>query len=833
MKNTSPWYALAREFALFTHRSLFLTGKAGTGKTTFLRNLHNETRKQMAIVAPTGVAAIHAGGSTIHSFFQLPFTPFAPTVAGRKELIEKMKMNARQRKVIQELELLVIDEISMVRADILDAIDTVLRHIRYNFSEPFGGVQMLLIGDMFQLSPVALDTEWRILSEHYSSPYFFQSQVIKQHPPVYIEFDTIFRQTSTDFIRVLNQVRNNCLTAHSQALLESRYDPTFRPAASDTYVTLTTHNYKADRINTEELANIKSAQKLFTATIKGDFPEKNDPTDRALALKVDAKVIFIKNDTDVAKRFYNGKIGIVRKLTDDKVWIACAGEDEWIEVGKMTWQNIRYSTNETTRQIEEEVVGTFEQLPVRLAWAITIHKSQGLTFEKAIIDAGDAFASGQVYVALSRCRSLEGVVLRSKINPGSIENNREIVAHEKQKPALEELENQLNLSRQHFRAFVLTKLFDFKSAIGQCARLKRETETVAASFNDETLPFLKNCFVQLQQLQEVAEKFQSQLKAIFTSAVVDENYLSERIAAATNYYDEKLENLLETIAQSPATTDSRQHARDFTDQLRSIYAGVALKKHILEKLTSPFDVENYFQLKNSFVLSSFTLNAYANTSSNLQANMRHPKLYAELMELRNRICEPRNLPIYIVAGTKTITEMAELLPLTSTDLLKIHGFGPAKAEKYGEQFLELIRNYCTQHGLDTNMAEKQLSAKNTKKAAKEKKATKLTSQKQKGNSQHESLVLFKSGKSIEYIADQRGLAVSTICSHLSQMVDAGQLHINELISNEKIEKATQLTGQASPSASYQILSSVLTPIEINFFISHRRNKYMGAKKKLI
>src|SRR5665647_1097527 len=323
MQTPSPYYQLAQDFALFTNRSIFLTGKAGTGKTTFLRKLKKETKKQMAVVAPTGVAAINAGGTTMHSFFQLPFTPFVPTVEGRKNLIEKMKMQGNRRKVLQELELLVIDEISMVRADVLDSVDTILRHVRYRNNEPFGGVQVIFIGDMFQLSPVATDEEWRLLSQYYSSPYFFHSQVILQQQPVYIELDKIFRQTNVDFIRLLNEVRNNCLSNEGLALLQSRYNPLFVPPRDDTYITLTTHNYKADQINGEELTKISGRTYKFEAKIEGEYPEKSYPTEKTLELKIGAKVMFLRNDSETPRRFFNGKIGVVEKVNDDYITIKC------------------------------------------------------------------------------------------------------------------------------------------------------------------------------------------------------------------------------------------------------------------------------------------------------------------------------------------------------------------------------------------------------------------------------------------------------------------------------------------------------------------------------
>lgn len=818
MQDASYFYHLAREFAVSTNRSIFLTGKAGTGKTTFLHKLKKETRKQMAIVAPTGVAAINAGGTTMHSFFQLPLTPFIPTVEGRKELIEKNKMQGFRRKVIQELELLVIDEISMVRADVLDAVDTILRHIRYKHTEPFGGVQVIFIGDMFQLPPVAIDEEWRLLAPYYQSPYFFHSQVIAQQQPIYIELDKIFRQTNADFIRVLNEIRNNNLSASGLSLLQSRYNPLFVPPKDDTYITLTTHNYKADRINAEELRSLKGKTYKFEAEIKGDFPEKSFPTDKELELKIGAKVMFIRNDTETPRRFFNGKIGMIESIEDDLISIKCPGENNPIELEKMIWENIRYSTNESTKQIEENTLGTFMQYPLRLAWAITIHKSQGLTFDKAVIDAGDAFASGQVYVALSRCRSLEGMVLWSKINPYSIENDRQIVEHEQNKVSVEELEYQLNESRNQFRSYILSQLFDFRTGIGHISRLLREVEGVAGSFNEETLPYLKEILKQIQSIQEIADKFQNQLQRILEGNPTNEDYLSERLTAAATYFTGKIENLLETLRQSPATTDSRENARDYNDQLRTTFGFVAQKLHVLKGIKHPFSVEDYFVLKNTFLLPDFTVNAYAKTGTAKQVSSRNPKLFYQLLTLRNKLCEPEDLPIYLVAGSKTLVEMADYLPLTEKDLLKINGFGTTKVEKYGSQFLEIIQQYCQEHKLASQMAEKN----DANREKKEKKP--------KGDSNRITLEMYKDGKTIDEIAAERGLVVSTICTHLSSYINMGLLDINQFVSADKRDKAMKLMEQTNELGSvYQMLSTILDKYEVNFFLSWMRSHKNSEK----
>src|SRR6185503_15459820 len=394
-------FNLAAELVNKSSRNIFLTGKAGTGKTTFLKYIRGNCHKQMAVVAPTGVAAINAGGVTMHSFFQLPFSPFIPeaggfreqneTVTNRNSLLSRLRITTEKKKIFQELELLVIDEISMVRCDMLDAVDTILRHIRRRHNERFGGVQVLFIGDMFQLPPVIKENEWSLLKDFYDSPYFFDSLVIKEEQPVFIEFTKIYRQSEENFIRVLNQVRNNELDNEGRSLLENRFSTEFRRTKDDGYIILTTHNEKARSKNETELNRIGARSFSYTAEIEGDFPESAYPAEEQLQLKVGAQVMFIKNDTDKVKRYFNGKIGIVTDLDDDKILVQCKDEPDEIEVKKEKWENIRYTVDKKSRQLNEEILGSFTQYPLRLAWAITIHKSQGLTFDKVVIDAGEAF----------------------------------------------------------------------------------------------------------------------------------------------------------------------------------------------------------------------------------------------------------------------------------------------------------------------------------------------------------------------------------------------------------------------------------------------------------
>lgn len=711
---TSPVYELARDFVLHTNKNIFITGKAGTGKTTFLHQLKDQSMKQMAIVAPTGVAAINAGGTTLHSFFQLPFNPFLPTTEGRKQLIETVKMRSYKRKILQELELLVIDEISMVRADVLDAVDTMLRHVRYRFKEPFGGVQVIFIGDMYQLSPVASDTEWQLLSQHYHSPYFFHSHACLEKQPVYIELDTIFRQEEKSFIQLLNEVRNNCLSNESLQLLQGRFQPDFTPTDDENWITLTTHNITADRINGLELNQLDSPLKTFTARLEGDFPEKSYPIDMDLQLKVGARVMFIRNDMEQPRRFYNGKIGIIEDFQEKSILVYCPEDDQYIDVVPVEWENIHYTTNSTTNQIETHINGKFIQYPLRLAWAITIHKSQGLTFERAVIDAGRAFAPGQVYVALSRCRTLEGIVLLSSINPGTISNDRVILEHNQQKPDVQTLEAELDESTRAFRLFTLSQIFDFSAAAGQFSRFAKQMEKPEKGFLSDVTSYLNELDALLKSAEDVGNRFLQQLKTIFSSAAIDEDYLTERIEAASVFYKEQLKLMVDKLRLSPAITDNKEVAEEYNEGMKNLLGVLALKLHLMRTIKHPFRAENYFRSKNAFVMPDISINAYSKHSTGKNIKVVNPKLYHLLADLRNKLCETYDTPVYLIAASKSLLEMSEFLPQTKQELLKIHGFGKAKVEKYGSLFLEVINAWCLENNLTSRIFNKPTAEKKTK-----------------------------------------------------------------------------------------------------------------------
>ena len=456
-------FDLAFNFLQNTGTHLFLTGKAGTGKTTFLKRLKEVSPKRMIVVAPTGVAAINAGGVTIHSFFQLPFGPYIPSVgaAGNQSNNYSNKFSRDKINIIRSLDLLVIDEVSMVRADLLDAISDVLCRYK-DRTKPFGGVQLLLIGDLQQLAPVAKDEDWNLLKDHYASTFFFDSKALSESTYFSIELTHVYRQSDSVFINLLNNIRENCFDDETLQQLNRRYIPDFNPDDKQGYITLTTHNYQAQQINNRKLAELPGKSYRFTAEINNDFPEYSYPTDDNLELKCGAQVMFVKNDSSGDHRYYNGKIGKIVFINPNKITVV--GEDgNEIQVEKETWSNVKYTINQETKEITETIAGTFSQYPLKTAWAITIHKSQGLTFEHAIIDASAAFSHGQVYVALSRCKTLEGLVLSSPITRNAMIKDLRIQEFSSSVAEKQPGKEQLEKAQQHYFEELVTELFNFDS----------------------------------------------------------------------------------------------------------------------------------------------------------------------------------------------------------------------------------------------------------------------------------------------------------------------------------------------------------------------------------
>lgn len=489
----------AWEFVEKTGKSVFLTGKAGTGKTTFLKRVVEESRKRVVVVAPTGIAAINAGGVTIHSFFQLPLHPFIP---GAK-LESKFAFSKEKRSIIKTMDVLVIDEISMVRSDLLDAVDSVLRRFRNRF-KPFGGVQLLMIGDLQQLTPVMTDEDFQLLAPYYPTPYFFGSRALSQIDYVTIELKQVYRQQDEEFISILNSVRGGRPSHDVIKALNNRYDPRFTPSADEGYIRLTTHNHIANSYNEQQLDLIDEPVHCFDAVIDGNFPEYAYPTEARLELKAGAQVMFVKNDPSSERRYFNGKIGVVTDFYEEYILVQCPGEDEKIAVEPLEWENCRYVINEQTQEMETEVQGIFKQYPLRLAWAITIHKSQGLTFDRAIIDAAASFASGQVYVALSRCRTLEGMVLATPLRQDAVMTDLRVEDYiDGQEEAAQRSVARLESIKEDYYKELLGELFDFKELAslqkrmlgismefpaGSVVGLAQKHNDILNSLNDKVVP---------------------------------------------------------------------------------------------------------------------------------------------------------------------------------------------------------------------------------------------------------------------------------------------------------------------------------------------------------
>lgn len=800
MLSTNPIFDLAQQFVQCTPCNLFLTGKAGTGKTTFLHHCKTKVAKNMAVVAPTGVAAIHAGGTTIHSFFQLPFGPFIPNgqkfdnqpnASNADQLLGQLRLSSERREVIRKLELLIIDEISMVRCDVLDAIDLVLKHVRNRYQDPFGGVQVLFIGDLQQLPPVIKDEEWSILAQHYSGPFFFQSQVLQQHPPLYLELEKIYRQTDDAFVQLLNQVRNNEMDADAFQWLEKRYHPTFVPQKNDGYITLTTHNQKAEVINATELNNLHSTLAVFEAEITGEFSEKAYPAEVDLKLKPSAQVMFIKNDTERIRRFFNGKIGVIESMTDEQITVKCPGETEPILVSRETWKNVRYTIDKQTNRIETDEIGSFTQFPLRLAWAITIHKSQGLTFEKAIIDAGDAFAPGQVYVALSRCKTMEGMILKSRILPQSIKHDVRIQSFSALKPNLNEIQQLLESSKMTFTHQTILQLFDVEEIMKDLQHLSTLLRDHAQAFETGVHNALHAMLEKFQSIEKTSNAFCKQLQTYFESHhLIDEHHpVQPRIQAASQHFFDAWQMLSDQLVNNPLVTDHKAIAQQSSKLLTNLHHAIAYKLHLLQETKAGFNLENFLQVKTEFRIPTTKLQTYSGLK---QVDATNDSPNNELLKLlrstRDQFCAEHNLPVYMVAGSAALKEMANYRPLREKDIQRITGFGIKRTKQFGQAFIDVILEYCDQYGLDSNMQamekpERPSKEKPQKSAPSNKKIKPLLSP-----TYQETLNLIHAGKSLDEMVELRKLATSTIETHLAKIIGAGLIEPEAFVSVEKMNR---------------------------------------------
>lgn len=769
---------LAESYINNTGTSVFLTGKAGTGKTTFLRHICHTTNKRCVVVAPTGVAAINANGVTIHSFFQLPFTPFLPSLKNVISEYSLNKQHVRKEKIeiIRTLDLLIIDEISMVRADLLDAIDDNLRRYRHS-QRPFGGVQLLMIGDLQQLPPVVKDDEWELMKQVYPSPFFFNSKALQRTPFITIELTKIFRQSDSQFINLLNNIRQNKFDNETLNLLNTRYLPNFQPNDSEGYIQLTTHNYQAQNINSAKLESLGGESYSFEAYIEGNFPEYSYPTDNVLTLKEGAQVMFVRNDSSPEKKFYNGKIATITSISNTDI-IVEDREGNTIEVKRDKWENIKYTINKDNKEIEAVVDGSFIQYPLKLAWAITVHKSQGLTFERAIIDVGSAFTYGQVYVALSRCKSFEGLVLSSPITPQCAFNNNDVEIFNSNIPSHEYAASNLIIAQSQFFFDNLLELFDFSALHKGINELHNIANINLSKLYPTQTNDLTNIQKETTELLIVAERFIGQINKIRLQTKNDttHSHLHERVSKGCEYFLAQLKPIAEKLQDVfGLDIDNKEIAKNYNKTTDTIAEILRTKAATLKASLPQFDVEQYIKAKNTSLLTKEEKSKKkTRTITIVNDNSLTNELIDILKDWRSeRSYEIDKPPFYIMHQT-TLVEIAKAMPQTKEELLDIEGFGKKKYENYGEEILQIINDFCNTNNIERRQTTIVIDDTSNNKP------------KEKHNTYLVTLELFRQGKTIEDIAAEREMATSTIEGHLSRFVETGEIDVHTLVSDEDL-----------------------------------------------
>ena len=691
-------FDMAERYVKATGRSVFLTGKAGTGKTTFLKYVTQTTSKRFVVLAPTGVAAINAGGSTIHSFFQLPLCPYLPDV---KELVTEYQMPERYRslrkervKIIRTLDLLIIDEISMVRADLMDAVDMTLRRYRHN-DKPFGGVQLLMIGDAQQLSPVVKENERQYISQVYQSPYFFHSKALQKLSYVTIELQKVHRQQAQEFVDILNGIRENRPSAKILQSLNSRvkaYED------CDDVIRLTTHNAQADKVNTMKLDALPGDIVTFGAEIDGEFPENSYPADEMLSLKKGAQVMFIRNDSEAG--FYNGKIGKVSEIGANGVVSVTDSDGLTISVTPTEWTNSQYVLNDESGEIEQSVVGSFKQLPLRIAWAITIHKSQGLTFDKVIIDAGAAFAFGQVYVALSRCRTLEGISLDSPIRTSTIYSDMHVSDfNDSIQAEAQSVRDKLESEERGYIYDIYREIFDFEqigSGLGWLRKVWREK--LRDIYEPEYTGLLKRSDA-LDQAKKVAETFRAQLSHIEASRMSDDTFLNERLTKASGYFLPILEDIRDFCSKlGTLEVDNKEVAKKAKEALDELLPRLEIACNAMDMIQNErFTLEAYNKTRTECLLEERKATRTRRLKKLIKADDEpgsvNEELRERLQQWRSERFKKDNVPAFMIMHQSTLMEIAARTPKTKADLLRIKGFGEERFKKYGEEILAITAEF--------------------------------------------------------------------------------------------------------------------------------------------
>ncbi len=701
---------LAWQFVERTGVNVFLTGKAGTGKTTFLRRLKERSPKRMVVVAPTGVAAINAGGVTIHSFFQFPLAPYIPGGSFNAK-DEKYRFSKEKKNIIRTLDLLVIDEISMVRADLLDQIDAVLR-LHKDRHRPFGGVQLLMIGDLSQLAPVVKDDEWTLLREYYRTPYFFGSHALQQTQHVTIELQHVYRQTDHTFINILNEVRENRLSAESLALLNARVGVSSRPSElsrnseiNSGTIRLTTHNATANRYNEERMDALKSIRFSFKAKVVGTFPESSYPAEETLVLKEGCQVMFLKNDSQ-GSRYYNGKLGIVSSVDASKICVRGIEDNVVVEVEPEVWTNARYVIDKETKEIREEIEGEFRQYPLRLAWAITIHKSQGLTFDHAVLDVNAAFAAGQVYVALSRCRSLEGLVLTAPLNIASVRTDVAVTDYMNAELAqARHTATLFNTFERDYYLAMLTELFDFKTLEWDFHRVLRLLDEHLYKVYPLLLKMYKQTDEQFaREITAVSATFYRQYAALITQSedYGSDSHLADRVHKAAVYFADRLEVLLKPlIERTQLESDNQEVQERITESVYAFSQSFAQKTYLLQRvIAGGFSVSSYLKDKALGLLSveqSGKRKKKSATQEKIEvdrnSDIRHPILFHALRKWRAMRAEELGRPVYGVLTQKALIGITNELPISGKELLSMPGFGKKSLEMFGKEILAIVQEY--------------------------------------------------------------------------------------------------------------------------------------------
>ncbi len=781
MTNSNAELQLARDFVQDTGCHVFLTGKAGTGKTTFLHALKKNSPKRMVVTAPTGVAAVNAGGVTLHSFFQLPFGPFVP---GSEATRSQYRFGREKIGIIKSLDLLVIDEMSMVRADLLDGVDSVLRRYRRS-DQPFGGVQLLMIGDMFQLPPVVKEAEWRLLRESYDSPYFFSSNALQKTEMVTIQLQHVYRQEDDRFIGLLNRVRNNRLDASVLEALNTRYVDGFVPEESDGYITLCTHNRKADTINDARLGALSKKAHRFRAEIEGDFPEHLYPTAANLELKIGAQVMFVRNDFSPEKRYFNGKIGVVTRFSGKDIWIRCPEDDEEIVVGPATWENIDYSLDRNTLEISENKIGSFSQYPLKLAWAITIHKSQGLTFDRAVIDAQAAFAHGQVYVALSRCRTLEGMVLSTPLSSRAMKTDTAVLHFTAEGTQNTPSADQLEAAKKGYQQQVLMECFDFQRLrflLGRMVSLVLgNRDLIRVSGVEDIRDLLKETE---REICTVGDKFLRQLRGLFSDSGLPETdpAILERVTKASAYFQEKIETGPgRVVPYLQIDTDNKEIRKKTKNALKLLQEELAVKRAAVQSCEQGFSLSRYFRAVSTAEIATGEKKEKTKAPAFSESDIAHPGLYRTLKDWRRRKAKEEGIPPFRVMHQKTLIQIAVHLPDALQELTRIRGIGERLAQRYGEELVAMVCAYRSQNQIEEVALPEPAPAVEE---ARKPKAPRI-------DTKTISLELFEKGRTLSQIAEERGLALSTIEGHMVHWVEEGKVAIDAVLSSEKRQTIEQ------------------------------------------